>query len=216
VNITDTCADKGTAGSEHYTSDTLGNDNDGDGLYESSDSDCVAGFPDIQLMPATLAFASVAVSGSKDLDTQVQNLGTANLDVASVSLCAGTSAEYSWSPVIPFSVLPAGNQVLTVTYAPTDAGQDAGCLSISSNDPDEDPIEVMLSGEGVACTPDVVIMNQVINQTAEIIACNSITLGPTTQIIQGNFRAGETVEFVSDVEAQEMTVTIDSALALPP
>ena len=218
VNITDPCLPKGTVGdgSENFTSDTIGNDNDGDDLYELADSDCVAGTPDIQLMPSTLAFASVAISGSKDLTTQVQNLGTADLNVSSISLCAGTSAEYSWSPVSAFTVAAAGNQVLTVTYAPVDAGQDNGCLSISSNDPDEDPIELTLSGEGVACTPDLVLANQVINQAAEFIACNSITLGPTTQIIQGNFRAGETVEFVSDVEAQEMTVTIDPSLIPPP
>jgi hypothetical protein len=218
VNITSPCLAKGTPvnGSENFTSDALGLDNDGDDQYEAADSDCSVSAPDINLDPSMLAFASVAIADSKDLMTQVQNLGTADLNVTSISLCAGTSSEFSWSPVGPFTVAAAGNQVLTVTYAPVDEGQDSGCLSISSNDPDEDPIELTVSGEGVVCLPDLIFAGEVIDQVEEIVACSSITLGPNTQIIQGNFRAGELVEFIGDVDAQLMTITLDPALLPPP
>lgn len=217
VNITDPCLDKGFAGSEaNYTSDTIGNDNDGDGDYESADSDCVSGTPDVQLAPPTLGFASVAIADSKGLTTQVQNMGTVDLNVSSPSLCAGTSGEFSWSPTAPFTVTPGNNQLLTVTYAPVDAGPDSGCISIPSNDPDENPIELAVSGEGVICLADLMFTNTTINQAEEIVACISITLGANTLVTMGNFRAGELFEFRGPVEATEMTLTLDESLLPPP
>jgi hypothetical protein len=194
----------------------LGLDNDGDGFYDGADADCQAGVPDIDLNPPTLAFGTVTTTSSIALTTQIENLGTSNLQVTSIGLCSGTSTEFEWSPSPPFSVAVAGHQVLSVTYNPVDVGQDAGCLSIASNDPDENPVELAVSGEGVACEPSRAFANTVIDQVEEEVACSTITLGPNLQIVRGAFRAGELVVFVDDVEVQEVTISLDSALIPPP
>ena len=44
---------------------------------------------------------------------------------------------------------------MTVTYAPVDEGLDAGCLAIASDDPDENPALLNVSGTGFVPQPQV-------------------------------------------------------------
>jgi len=103
--------------------------------------------PDINLDPSSLDFGTVMVGDTPALTTDVQNLGDADLEVTNITLCAGTSTEFlSSSAPLPFIVAPGGTEMLSVTYSPTDAGIDAGCLEITSNDPDEATIQLQVSG----------------------------------------------------------------------
>lgn len=127
------------AGEEDFAGTTIGIDNDGDNLFDQSDPDCqvAAPAPDINLSPFALDFGAVPAGNSAILNTEIQNLGTVDLNVSAINLCAGTSPEFTWAPVAPFTVAPGMSQTLAVTYAPVDDGIDTGCLTISSNDPDE-------------------------------------------------------------------------------
>lgn len=126
-------------GEEDFAGTFIGLDNDGDGLYDQNDSDCQVStpVPDINLSPGRLNFGEVPPGGSATLQTAIQNLGTADLEVTLIDFCAGTSPEFSWIPDTPFTVVPGSSQILEVTYSPADEGIDTGCLAISSNDPDE-------------------------------------------------------------------------------
>lgn len=126
-------------GEEDFAGTAIGLDNDGDGFYDQNDSDCQVStpVPDINLGPGRLNFGAIPAGGSATLQTAIQNLGTLDLEVTLIDLCAGTSPEFSWMPDAPFTVAPGSSQILEVTYAPMDEGMDAGCLAISSNDPDE-------------------------------------------------------------------------------
>ncbi|HER62537.1 MAG TPA: choice-of-anchor D domain-containing protein, partial [Desulfobacteraceae bacterium] len=127
------------AGEEDFAATAIGLDNDGDKLYDQNDTDCQAVVlaPDINLSPGTLDFGAVAAGNMATLDTAIQNLGTADLNVSAISLCTGTSTEFTWTPTAPFVVAPSASQTLSVTYTPVDDGIDQGCLEISSDDPDE-------------------------------------------------------------------------------
>lgn len=131
-------------GNETFAGAT-GLDNDGDGLYDTADPDCQ--FPDINLNPAALNFGVVATGNSAALNTAIENLGLADLTVSAIALCAGTSAEFSWTLATPFTVTPNLSEILEVTYTPVDAGADTGCLEISSDDPDEAVVQLGLSSE---------------------------------------------------------------------
>ena len=111
--------------------------------------------PDINLNPASLDFGMVEVGTTEIRTTTVENLGTVDLNVSMISLCDGTSVEYSWSPNAPFTVTPGASQTVTVTYAPVDEGLDAGCLAIASDDPDENPALLNVSGTGFVPQPQV-------------------------------------------------------------
>ena len=103
---------------------------------------------DINLVPTALDFGTVLIGSSAVRTTEVQNLGTADLTVSAIDLCAGTSMEFSWMPGVPIPLAPGASQTLTVTYAPVDIGLDTGCLALTSNDPDEAVVELALSGTG--------------------------------------------------------------------
>jgi uncharacterized protein (TIGR03382 family) len=105
--------------------------------------------PAIALSPASLDFGSVTVGSAGTLTTQVQNTGTATLDVTAITACSGTSPEFAWSPPGPFSVAPGQSATLTVTYAPTGVGADTGCLSVASNAATS-PTQLLVSGVGTA------------------------------------------------------------------
>jgi hypothetical protein len=109
--------------------------------------------PRIALSPASLAFGTVQIGGSGALTAQVQNTGTASLSVTKIAACAGTSAEYTFSPAAAFSVAAGGSQPLAVTYRPVDATADAGCLELTTSDPATPLARLDLSGTGTAAPP---------------------------------------------------------------
>ena len=107
-----------------------------------------AAAPDVNLNPASLTFGTLTVGGSSTLTSQLQNLGTASLNVTAINPCAGTSGEYTVSPAAPFSVAAGNNQSLSVTYKPVDGTTDTGCLEIVSNDLTSPTATLNLSGAG--------------------------------------------------------------------
>ncbi|MBI2884485.1 MAG: choice-of-anchor D domain-containing protein, partial [Candidatus Methylomirabilis oxyfera] len=110
--------------------------------------------PTIGLTPTSLDFGTVAVGGpSGDLTTTIQNTGAASLEVTGIALCAGTSGEFTWSPGMPLTVAPGGNTTLNVHYTPVDAGTDAGCLTIASNDPATPSANLAVTGIGSILPP---------------------------------------------------------------
>lgn len=103
--------------------------------------------PDISLNPSSLDFGTVNIGNSPTSTTQVKNVGTADLTVTNIALCAGTSPEFTWSaPTLPFTVTPSGSETISVIYTPTDTGIDTGCLEIGSNDPDTPTATLNVTG----------------------------------------------------------------------
>lgn len=154
------------AGEEDFAATVIGLDNDGDNVYDQNDPDCqvVVVAPNINFNPASLNFGEMVPPGSSaSLDTAIRNLGNADLDVTAIALCAGTSGEFTWMPAAPFTVAPGASQTLTVTYSPVDEGPDAGCLEITSNDPDEATKQLPLlnkAGTILQFTPAFIRRNQ--------------------------------------------------------
>ncbi len=107
--------------------------------------------PDITVeTDPTLPFGQVQVGTSETRTARIRNTGVAILDVTSIALSGGTSAEFTYDGPASLSLVPGAELPLPVTYAPVDQGFDGGTLVIASEDPDEAVIEVALSGSGVA------------------------------------------------------------------
>jgi len=136
---------------ESFAGTTLGLDNDGNGLYDAADPSCTVTAPVINLNPATLAFGSIDVGTTSPAQTSaIRNTGTAVLTVTGVALCTGTSTEFAFTaPGTPFVVAAGGSANLSVTYAPTAAGGDTGCIAVTSNAASA-TTNLALSGTGVA------------------------------------------------------------------
>jgi hypothetical protein len=104
--------------------------------------------PDIDLQPDSLDFGAVPVGGSRTLKVKVKNKGGSPLEGVMVGRCFETSEEYTWSPTDMFAVPVDENVKVEVTYSPIDEAGDDGCLEIISNDPDENPAVLEVTGAG--------------------------------------------------------------------
>jgi hypothetical protein len=127
--------------------------------------------PDIELAPNSYAYGSVPVGGNVVKTFAVRNLGNSNLLVTSTSFVGGQSGEFSvTSGAAPFTVPPGDSHNIDVRFVPTSVGAKSTTLRFSSNDPDENPLNVTLSGTGSG--PDIDVTPRPYN-------FGSVTLGAT-------------------------------------
>jgi cysteine-rich repeat protein len=125
-----------------------GNTNNGDGC----DENCK--IPDISVSPPSLAFGKVIAGLSSTSKTvTVKNTGNGKLKIKTISL-GGTNPDQFSIPVADDHcsgqlVAPSLSCTVDVKFSPTSAGAKSATLSIPSDDPDENPVSVSLSGNGV-------------------------------------------------------------------
>ncbi len=105
--------------------------------------------PDVAVTPPSLDFGNINTGSSSDRIVTVRNDGTANLVISTVT-----------SPVPPFSIaidncsgqtlIPTASCTITYRFSPASTGTFISNSNISSNDPDENPFQILLSGMGNA------------------------------------------------------------------
>jgi P pilus assembly chaperone PapD len=107
--------------------------------------------PNIELAAGSVSFGTVAPGQSVTLGVDVRNTGTAPLEVAEVKRCTApaTSDEFTATPPGPFTVEAGASVSVTLTYAPADAGSDAGCFTLASNDAASPSVKLDVSGARV-------------------------------------------------------------------
>jgi len=136
--------------------------------------------PTIGVSPGALDFGTVDVGSAPQRTVAISNAGTAALSVT-VARCGGTSTEFGFTPGA--FTIPSGGaaQTLTVTYAATNSGLDAGCLALSSNDPANPSVNVGLQGTGNVPPPP----SSQINLVPTSLSFNTVNVGvPTTLVVQ--------------------------------
>ena len=109
--------------------------------------------PDVAVSPASVSFGNrcLGLPTAPEMVT-VRNEGTAVLTVSNLSLAGDRPGDFALSdvPGLPVSV-PAGSSVsFGVTYRPALAGTSSAEIVIQSDDADENPVRVSLSGVGQA------------------------------------------------------------------
>ncbi|MFQ5652268.1 MAG: choice-of-anchor D domain-containing protein [bacterium] len=110
--------------------------------------------PDIAVEPTSLDFGDLEAGQELDINVVVRNEGGGNLAVDS-TIIAGPDAE-QWQVTegaAPFTLASGEARNVQVCFNPTSGGEKNAVLRIRSNDPDEDPFEVVLTGKGLA--PDI-------------------------------------------------------------
>ena len=88
----------------------------------------------------------------------IENKGNGDLSVTNITSSDG---QFTISPT-SFSVAAGGSQNVIVTFTPTSAGTKYSTLTIRSNDPDDDPINLIVNGTGnnrppIAVCKDVIL-----------------------------------------------------------
>ncbi len=114
--------------------------------------------------PNSMNFGEVSSLEEKRLNVQLNNFGSDELLIENVQ-CSDTSFRNETS--IPFTIPVNQNSNISVKYQNIIEGVHEASLSIYSNDPDENPIRIQLSGE--TFTPNyLIIPNQVFKRNQDI------------------------------------------------
>ncbi|UCE03009.1 MAG: choice-of-anchor D domain-containing protein [Candidatus Latescibacterota bacterium] len=110
--------------------------------------------PDIAVSPSAHDYGSVAVGTNETHSFEVRNDGTADLDVSSTTLAGSDPVDFVIANGTgSFTLAPGATQDVVVRFEPSSAGSKSASLRFASNDPNEDPLDVDLSGDGVE--PDI-------------------------------------------------------------
>ncbi|NNG46151.1 MAG: choice-of-anchor D domain-containing protein [Deltaproteobacteria bacterium] len=149
---------------ERWTPGTTSLDNDGDLLYDSADPDCGPAAPQIDVDPASNDFGDVTVGNTSAVEVTISNTGTADLDLFdgvlsdttnfSLDLNGGTNPCTDTPPPIA----PGGNCTVSAAFMPQSVAAFTATITVTSNDPTNSPLDIPLSGNGVAvATPNIAV-----------------------------------------------------------
>jgi len=115
--------------------------------------------PDITLSSDSLNFGEVVVDSLVSRILTVSNVGPVALEVTMTELSGPDSGQFHLMGGGAFSVQPADSHNIFVTFSPNSDGPRSATLQIRSNDPDENTIDVPLTGLGKkAPAPSLVVV----------------------------------------------------------
>ncbi|MBI2502371.1 MAG: choice-of-anchor D domain-containing protein [Candidatus Latescibacteria bacterium] len=153
---------------------------------------------------SALAFDNTNVGSTSQKILTVSNTGTQTLSITGIPVMGTDVGQFGVSPTT--ATIAAGrNQTLTVTFAPTSAGQKSAALAIAHNAPGS-PYTVPLSGRGklpnVTVSADTLVFGQVaVGQTSSQV----LTL---TNNATGRSPASTLTILTSDTEVPALTVVL--------
>ncbi|MCC6545172.1 MAG: choice-of-anchor D domain-containing protein, partial [Nitrospirae bacterium] len=111
--------------------------------------------PDITVSPTTLPYGSVNVDSVSEKTVSVRNDGDAGLTITGI-----TNPSSSYSKVSDScsgqTLSPSSGCTITIRFSPASSGVLNSSFNIQSNDPDENPVAVSLTGTGASVgSPDI-------------------------------------------------------------
>jgi uncharacterized delta-60 repeat protein len=109
------------------------------------------------------SFGNVAVGANSSLNFIIKNTGNANLTGLTISLDGADAGMFTVTanPTAPVSG-PNGTTAFTVRFAPTSVGLKTAAIHIASNDPDESPFDITLTG-GPPAAPEIAVERSGVN-----------------------------------------------------
>ncbi|MFQ5865510.1 MAG: choice-of-anchor D domain-containing protein, partial [bacterium] len=140
--------------------------------------------PEIAVHPTSHDFGDVIVDSTASQTFVVTNEGTAVLVVTATSLTGANPEQFNIdSGGAPFTLVPGDSQDVVVSFQPTSEGLKAAALQIASNDPDEDTLEVVLTGNGVGLLE--IMVNIMSPNDGAIICTDSIGIEGAAEVSGG-------------------------------
>ncbi|MBL8123027.1 MAG: choice-of-anchor D domain-containing protein [Blastocatellia bacterium] len=88
------------------------------------------------------------VSGTSARTFSIQNTGTGNLNIASITISGVNASEFQLTTPPASTVAPGASTTFTVTFDPTGEGLRNATVNIDSDDADEDPYDFAIRGTG--------------------------------------------------------------------
>ncbi len=105
--------------------------------------------PDIAVTPTSYNFGARPVGSTVIQGFTVSNTGNDDLAIGSSTLTGPNTSQFQIvTGNSSFTLPPGASDQIEVAFAPTSGGLKSVTLSIPSNDPDEDPVLIPLTGTG--------------------------------------------------------------------
>jgi len=141
--------------------------------------------PDIAVIPGAYNYGNVIVGTFAEFSFDVFNSGSALLDVTATDL-GGVDADAFTieSGGGAFMLDPDAIRNVVVEFRPVTTGPYNASLTVSSNDPDENPTQVALSGTGVESLPPEVVFEG--TETGGVTSASSVTTSSPVVAVSGN------------------------------
>ncbi len=140
------------AGDQSATVQIISDDPDENPFSIPLSGSCVA--PDIQVIPESSNFGFVSVGTQKDVSFRIVNTGDSDLHVTDLALTGQDAGEFSVvQGVVPQALTPSSEMRVDVRFSPTSTGAKQATLQITSDDPDENPVNILLTGNDTS--PDI-------------------------------------------------------------
>ena len=98
---------------------------------------------------STLNFGNVEATTSEEFTLTIANSGTAVLSGLATSLTGSDTSEFSVSSPANTALSPGQSTIITIQYQPGSTGSHSATLLVASNDADEDPFDISISGTGI-------------------------------------------------------------------
>ena len=159
--------------------------------------------PDIDVAPSPYDYGDVLVGTTATRTFVITNLGGADLQVTGTSLVGGDVGQFAITLGGGSFTLAAGaTRNLDVRFAPTSGGNKTTTLRLTSNDPDESPIDVAVSGTATTA-PEIQVDPTAHNYGLVIVATGTASRTFTVSnvgsadlhVIASNLVGGEMGEF---------------------
>ncbi|MFH1465007.1 MAG: cobalamin-dependent protein [Pseudomonadota bacterium] len=111
------------------------------GIYERE--------PDIEVEPGSWAFGARPAGETDTAEISVDNLGRQTLEISSIAI-EPAEGPFLLTSATSLALEHLQHATIAVSFTPAAAGEFSAELVIRSNDPDEEEVRVLLTGEGLA------------------------------------------------------------------
>ncbi|HEX7260226.1 MAG TPA: choice-of-anchor D domain-containing protein, partial [Luteolibacter sp.] len=96
----------------------------------------------------TMSYGGVLVGTSSSLTYTIKNTGDVNLTGIAITKIGTHAADFSVITAPAATVVPGGSTLFILKFTPGGVGSRSAAIQISSNDGDEDPFDIVVTGTG--------------------------------------------------------------------
>ena len=154
----------------------------------------------------TQGFGSVSLGSSIDTTFTIKNTGGADLTGLTITKDGAHDSDFSVTVDPEAPVTGGTSTTFTVRFTPTAGGVRNAAIHIASNDSNEDPFDIMLTGTGIA--PEIVVQQPVDENVADN---GSRDFGNV--VVGTNANLTFTIKNTGDADLTGLTTMIDGANA---
>ncbi|MEO0016985.1 MAG: hypothetical protein RLZZ522_268, partial [Verrucomicrobiota bacterium] len=131
---------------------------------------------------ASIPFGTLALGASNALTFTVKNTGAGDLTGLAISKNGSHAADFTVGALGATTLAPNATTTFTVTFNPASGGSRAAAIHLASNDADENPFDIALTGIGVGI-PEIALeapLGTNLTDGAVSISCGTISLGSSS------------------------------------